>query len=330
MRRASTLLVVPLLVLAGCAAPSGPAASPLRTGIVANAGPPALARQLAVLSPPLVRLEFDISAAPERIRPYVDAYATVGSGVLLLAGFYGRLPSEDEARGLGRWAKAFGPGSGQQPPVTAIEFGNETSYSDQYGDAPGDASFSQRARTYALRAATASEAVRAADPGVGLLVQGDDANTGRSDWVDEMFAAVPNLGDLVAGWTVHPYGQRYEDRLARAREQLGSHGGEGPLWVTEWGLAIDPTRCVQDNQGWNPCMTESEGARILREVTAVLPKYDVAAILVYQGEDQRPLGSDQNPQHYYGVLTTSGRSKGEYTDAVRELLEVQTLSGGGR
>ena len=39
---------------------------------------------------------------------------------------------------------------------------------------------------------------------VGLLAQADDGGSGSANWVNHMFDAVPNLGTMVDGWTVHP------------------------------------------------------------------------------------------------------------------------------
>src|SRR5882757_8123288 len=129
------------------------------SGIVANNPLPFNATRL--LAAPLVRVEFPIGADPGDLRKTVDELADQGSSVLLLAGFWNRIPTEEQARSLGRWAKAFGPASGRDRPITTIEFGNETSYGSQYGDdRPGDKSYNTRARIYALRASTAAAAIR--------------------------------------------------------------------------------------------------------------------------------------------------------------------------
>jgi hypothetical protein len=273
------------------------------------------------LAPPLVRVEFDIATPVGQIAPIVDAYAAQGTRVLLLAGFYKRLPSEAEAAGLSWWAETFGPRSGRALPVTAIEFGNETSFGYQYGnDAPGDASYTDRAATYGRLAATAAAAMKNTDSGVGLLVQADDGNTGKSAWVDALFAAVPDLDAQVAGWTVHPYGPSYDDRLARVRTQLDRYGATKPFWVTEWGLATDGGRCLTDNYGWDRCMGSAEAARVLREVVADMRAHGVAAFVVYTMQDGGPSGTSTDREKYFGVMKSDGSSKGEYTQAVAALL----------
>jgi len=287
---------------------------PFVTGVVAGGG--ALSTQI---DPPLVRVEFLIGATPDDIRPTVEAYAARGSRVLLLAGFPGTVPTLEEARNLGTWARAFGPASGAPLPVTAIEFGNETSYSDQYGDGPGDASYTARAVAYARMTAVAADAVRAADPGVGLLAQADDAGTKSPVWLTTVLSTEPGLDDRVVGWTLHPYGPTYDDRLARTRSLLTAHGARKPLWITEWGLASDGGRCLDDNFGWDPCMTEADAAATLLTVAADLPRYDVAAFLIYQARDQRPSGAETGRDRYFGILTNTGAPKGLYTRAATAL-----------
>jgi hypothetical protein len=83
------------------------------------------------------RMEFAIDTPVSQIVPIAEAYARDGVRPLLLASFDGTIPSSAEAKNLGTWAAAVGPGGsawkGKTFPagtaVTSIEFGNETSYS---------------------------------------------------------------------------------------------------------------------------------------------------------------------------------------------------------
>src|SRR6187551_2620784 len=91
---------------------------------------------------------------------FVRAYASKGIKVQLLAGFYGRVPTVQEAQNLRSWALRYGPGgtfwqgrSDGYLAVTHIEFGNETSYPYQFGEGGSWwtlSSYTNRARTYAL------------------------------------------------------------------------------------------------------------------------------------------------------------------------------------
>ncbi len=101
-----------------------------------------------------------------------------------------------------------------------------------------------------MRAKEAIDAIKAANPRVGLLVQADDANINPSPWVRDMHAAVPNLGNLAAGWTVHPYGprSRWEPRIARLISQTAGVGWPAlPIFMTEWGISTDDGRSLSDN-----------------------------------------------------------------------------------
>jgi hypothetical protein len=288
------------------------------------------------LRPSLVRLEFSITTPAEQLRRAIEAHAANGTRVLLLAGFHGTMPSPEEARNVATWAREFGPrgtfwedGGDRELAVRQIEFGNETSFGYQYGDdGPGDEHYAARARDYALRFRDAQEAVSAADPRVGLLAQADDAGKESPAWVDAMFEAVPDLAERVDGWTVHPYGPRtsWEPRIDRLLEHTGAHGAdEIPIWITEWGLASDDGRCLDDNYGWDPCMSSDEAAQALSRTFAEMRgKYGerLAAFVVYQGRDQRPPGTSSDAEHYFGGLRSDFASKGPYTDAVRSVLEA--------
>ena len=172
---------------------------------------------------------------------------------MLLAEFANRVATADEARGLAAWAREFGPGGtfwdGRTDGAYApryIEFGSETSYSYQ--------GTWDRGGEYALRVRDAYEAIQAANPRVGLLVQADDTSITTARWVNDMFDAVPNLASMVSMWTVHPYGprSRWEPRLQALVSQTAARGAPVsiPIAVTEWGVATDDGRTLSDNYEW--------------------------------------------------------------------------------
>ena len=279
----------------------------------------------------LVRVEFDIAETPAQLETAVADYANEGVRVLLLATFTSRMPSSAEARGLAAWAKAYGPGgsfwanrSDGQLAVQSIEFGNETDFSGQYHDEPGDASYSERAALYAVRLKEAAEAIAAASSSVGLLAQEDDQS---GDWINAMYAAVPNLTQYVAGWTIHPYGGREYNagRFARLIKQTAEHGASAvPIDITEFGLTTDNGRCLTYNEGWNPCMSYQEAATVLTS------EYDwmrellgsrLAIFILYQVRDQKPTGATTEWQAYFGALQHEDQPKGAYTTAVESILQ---------
>jgi len=278
------------------------------------------------------RIEFGVGTSASSLASDVDAYARAGIRPLLLATFYGRNPSTTEAQNLANWAKAYGPGgtfwAGKTYPagtaVTQIEFGNETSYTYQFSD-NSSGTYAARAQTYAQRARDAAAAIRAANPNVGLLVQGDNAQQ-QTAWVQNMFRAVPNLGDLAAGWTIHPYGPNWATRIDSTINSTRTAGSRDlPIWVTEWGLSSDNGRCLSDNYGFNRCMTYGEAATTLHSaLSGMKSRYGsrLDGFYLYQAHDQYATGTKTGREAYFGALQSNGTAKGAYTSEVKADLAV--------
>ena len=136
---------------------------------------------------------------PEILRDmrHVALAASKGMEVMLQAGWDSGMPTTAEAQKMGEWARVFGPGG-----------------------------------TYALRFKSAYDAMQATNPAMGLLAQADDGNCGCDTWVRGMHTAVPNLGSIVAGWTVHPYGPVSRGRRrppARPRVARSAELGNPPF-----------------------------------------------------------------------------------------------------
>jgi hypothetical protein len=278
----------------------------------------------------LVRLDVNIEATTQELEPIVAAYAAHGIRVLPMADFYGTLPTPAEADNLANWAKAFGQNgtywtthAGGQFAIQSIEFGNETSYSYQYtNDTP--AGYASRAQTYALRFEEAVTAIRSVNPNVGLLAQGDAGNAGPI-WVENMFKAVPDLGQLVAGWTIHPYGPGWRPRLESLISQTAAQGAPStiPIDITEYGMSTDDGRCLTENYGWNPCMTYQEAAEgLTRTVTEMHQMLGdrLGLFMLYQVRDQQATGATNEREDYFGALQHELQPKGAYTTAVQELM----------
>ena len=313
-------------------APSTPEPA-FQAGVVSGSDVVNEARTSAKLGARHVRVEFAIGTPAADLRAAIAAHATNGTRVLLLAGFHGRMPTVAEARNVATWAREFGPGGSfwanradGRLAVRAIEFGNETSYGYQYGDQWDKPSYSSRAREYALRLKDAHEAIRAVNPQVGLVGQIEDANTGSQNWIDGVFAAVPDVSSRVVGWSIHPYGPRrnWEARMDRTLAWAAARGAQPrPLWITEWGLATDNGRCLSDNYTWDKCMTYAvAGANLSSTVVDMRARYGsrLAALFLYQGRDLRASGASTSREHYFGALRSDLSDKGAYTSAVRALL----------
>jgi hypothetical protein len=277
------------------------------------------------------RVEEWIGEPASQLESTIAAFAQDGVRVLLLASFSGEMPTAGQAQNLAGWAARFGPGGsfwqGKTEPagtaVTDIEFGNETSYEYQYSDNSPSA-YASRAQTYALRFAEAATAIRSAAPNVGLLAQGDSGNNGP-EWAKQMFKAVPNLGQLVAGWTVHPYGPKWQSQIDNLISTTQADGAPSsvPIYITEWGLDSDNGRCLEYNFGWNKCMTYSEAASTLGSaVAAMRARYGsrLAAFYLYQAHDQAATGTSTSLESYFGALQSNASPKGAYTSEVESLL----------
>ncbi len=277
----------------------------------------------------VVRIPWVISETPAQMEPVIAGYAAKGIRVLPLACFDGTMPSASEAQQLASWVKAYGPdGSywashpGTPQPLESIEFGNETSYGYQYGDEPGDLSYQERAETYAIRFRQAAEAIATTGIHVGLLAQADDTS---GDWVNGMYAAVPNLSKYVAGWTIHPYGPTWRGRLEDLIAQTAAHGAPAtiPIDITEWGLSTDNGTSVTENYGWTPFMTYQEAAETLTRSIAEMRQMlggRLHMFDVYAVRDQAPAGTSNDREDYFGALQQDLQPKGAYTTAVQDLL----------
>jgi hypothetical protein len=315
---------VAVLALLGRSDPGG---APV-FGIVSGRHLPADPDASGELGARIARVGFPIGTPPEEMRDVVTAHADRGVRLLLLAELpEGRLPNVREARSVAAWAREFGPGGrfwadrdDGRLAVRAIEFGNESSYPAS-GVAHRGGEYAERARD----AAAALQAVRGDAP-VGLLVEADDAG-GGSAWVDAMFEAVPDLGRHVAGWTIHPYGPTYRERIRRLIAQTRAAGAPAsvPVFITEWGLASADGACLEpDNYGWDPCMGFEKAALTLQQVTASVQRDlggRLGGFFVYNARDLAPPGASDRREHYFGALRFDESPKGDYTEEVRALLD---------
>ena len=285
----------------------------------------------------VVRVEFDIGTPVSQMRQSVGAITGAGARPLLLAGFEGRIPTEAEANNLASWAVEFGPGgrfwagrSDGALAVRQIEFGNETSGGYQYGnDSYNDASYLSRAEQYARRFAQAHAAISLSGRSVGLLAQADDGGTGSPNWVNHMFKAVPNLGTLVDGWTVHPYGprERWKPKFDRLIAQTAANGASSriPIDVTEYGISTDNGASLSDNYGWPVNMTYADAAAALRSNVdamradpAIGPR--LRLFIIYAVHDLGATRASAERERYFGVLQNNLADKGAYTAEVRQLF----------
>jgi hypothetical protein len=310
-------------LVAACGSQSDADAKRFKPGLVSSADHARSAAAAGRLGAKVVRVEFDIGTRPAAMRRTIDALRKRGVRPLLLAGFHGRMPTRAEAANLGSWATAFAKG---RLAVRLIEFGNETSYRDQYGDTFSDESYRERAALYAVRF---RQAHRAVANRVGLLAQADDGGTASPVWVNSMFDAVPNLDRLVVGWTVHPYGprDRWQPKLRRLIRQTAANGAPStiPIDVTEYGISSDDGAPLSDNYGWPVDQTYEQAADALRETVDGMRGDDAVArrlrlFLVYAAHDLGRHGSGGDREQFFGALRHNLSPKGAYTAEVRSLF----------
>jgi len=303
--------------------------SQIQTGVVsgsyANDYP-----AVTTLGAKFVRLPYNVYETTAQLEPAISQYAAEGVRVLLLATFDGTMPTPAEARNLATWAARFGPGgtfwegrSDGSLAIQSIEFGNETSYSYQYPD-DTQAGYAARAQSYARSFVEADEAIHAANPSVGLLAQGDAGNAGPV-WVENMFKAEPNLGQYVAGWTIHPYGPNLRSRVDSMISETAAQGAPAtiPIDITEFGISSENGQCVNQNFGWPVCMTYQQAGEALTrsygEFKEILNGRSGMFVL-YTDKDWHAAGASNEAEAYFGALQSSLAPKGAYTTAVQTLL----------
>jgi hypothetical protein len=283
----------------------------------------------ATLGARLVRVEFAINQPASALEQVIATYAAKGIRVQPLAGFYARIPSPAEAKNLAGWAKAYGPGGtywssygGTPVPIESIEFGNETSYTYQFGDTQQSASYRERGERYGERLKEAAEAISAAGSSVGLLAQADDWT---GNWVKAMFHAVPGFSKYVAGWTIHPYGPTWKKRIEDLIRQTSENGAPAtiPVDITEWGLSTDNGRCLSENYGWNRCMSYTEAGEVLKRTVSEMRQAFSSRLqdfILYQVHDLSSSGVTTDREQYFGALQFGNQAKGAFTAAVESTL----------
>ena len=300
---------------------SGPAAA-WEAGMTDSAG----------LHPKVVRVPFQLGTSVSSMQKQIDGLAAKGEQALLLAEFPGRIPSTSEAQSLAGWAQAFGPGGsfwqGRNGALAVryIEFGNETNMSYQFGGVSSGSSYIARAQAYGQRARDAADAIRAANPGVGLLAIGDNGGSGTSQWVDGMFSAVPDLKNHIAGWTMHPYGPkgRWQPIMDKVVSDTAKHGDTTlPFFLTEYGISTNNGACLDSNYTWPTCMTYQQAADGMRgAISDMRARFGsrLAEMFIFEQRDManNPNGREAN----FGAIKSDGSSKGVFTTAIRDLINT--------
>ena len=142
-----------------------------------------------------------------------------------------------------------------------------------------------------------------------------------------MYAAVPDLHRYAAGWVIHPYGPGHAERVNRVWGMVSEHGGGSlKFYATEFGLAVDNGRVLNDNYRYPTAITYRQAAPLLTQAIADLKATGkVAQVMLYQSTDQKPAGITNNREAYFGLLQANGESKGAYTRAAMAAMRGARL-----
>ena len=150
------------------------------------------------------------------------------------------------------------------------------------------------------------------DPAARFMLETDS----QTEWVDQMFAAVPDLARYADLVSVHPYtgdtppeacGASVQERrghlcrLLDVRAALDRHGAErAPMWITEVGYSTAP-------QG-RKTVSEDAEARHVHTIFNLLRKWDVVEGMIwytYQTSEQNPAERED----FFGLVRSDGSPK---------------------
>jgi polysaccharide biosynthesis protein PslG len=187
---------------------------------------------------------------------------------------------------------------------------------------------------YAQLAKAGAAAGRAANPSAKFLLSADTYYTESAgdyrNWIDGMYAAVPDLNSYFDAVAVHPYsgglspdtytpgqGTRWQfRRLEEMRARFVAHGAAAKkFWITELGWAT----CT----GNEDCVSEQQQAQYLSRVFAYA-KGEYAsfmeAVFVYHLRDWGP--ADQtNKEYWFGLRRKDGTPKPAF-DTLRGISQA--------
>ena len=177
---------------------------------------------------------------------------------------------------------------------------------------------------YARLVEAASTAGREANPKAKFLLAGEQTPAGDKlhHFIDDMYAAVPDLNSYFDAVAVHPYGGSSAPdrgrggwgfpRISDIHQTFVDHGArDKPLWLTEVGWST----CPRDPRY---CTSERDQAAYLSEMFTLLStKYAsyVKAVFVYRSTDLNAKRSDK--EGWFGLERLDGSHKPAF-DVFRE------------
>jgi hypothetical protein len=312
-RRKRHLALGPTARGTGSAAQQPAPGAAFRWGVVANTkgrGPGMAAEQdrIKELGVGWLREEFGAAPGQDSDAVFLEA-ARRGLRVLPLVQISSTPPSNPDAYAdmVAAFARRYGPGGDFWAAHPELDGGLAAThieiYNEPYGDWYGPVDPAAYAR--ALKAAVTR--ARAANPQAKFLIAADWTPGGqRHTWIDDLYAAVPELNGYFDAVAMHPYsGNRAPDRsddpwgfrrIAQARAAFQRHGaGDKPFWITEIGWST----CPSDPE-W--CVSEAQQADyMLRAAWLVRSEYRFVEAMFfyhYRLDEAEP----SNSEHFLGLV----------------------------
>ncbi len=303
----------PVAVAPGPSGWTDTSAPGLRWGVVANTkgrGPGMAQEQQRTMGTGVGWLREEFAEGPNSTSDavYLEA-ARRGLRVLPLLQQTNRLPSDVDSYTsmVADFSRRYGPGGDfwtAHPELAgALAPTHLEVYNEPYGDWFGPV---EPARYASLLRAAVTRG-RQANPRMRFLMAVDWTPGGsRNTWIDDLYAAVPNLNDYFDAVAMHPYsGNRAPDkpgdtwgfqRVESARAALGRHGASNkPFWITEVGWSTCP-----DDPTW--CVSEAQQAEYMSRLAVMArTRYTfIDAVFFYHFRND-----EQNPgdaEHYFGLV----------------------------
>jgi hypothetical protein len=312
-----------------------PAAAPprFRWGIVANTfgrGSDGPAEQDRVKGTGVGWLREEFDSPPGADTDFVIAEAARrGLRVLPLLQTANRLPDDLNAYAsmVAAHAGRYGPSGTFWVEHPELDASLAPEYFEIYNEPYGDWYGPVQPGRYAQVLKAAVTRGREANAAAKFLMAVDHTPGGeRHTWIDDLYAAEPNLNAYFDAVAMHPYAVgRAPDqpndpwgfqRIAEARRVLEGHGaGSKPFWITEIGW----TTCPHDAEG---CVSEAEQASYMeRAAEMVRTRYRfVEAMFFYHFRlDERD--PDESEQ-FYGIVHNDKSPKPAYH-------ALRRITGGG-
>jgi hypothetical protein len=197
-------------------------------------------------------------------------------------------------------------------PLRVVEVWNEPWLSSSWRPNPDPVAYADLLRV-------AARAVHRVQPKTQILASGDLAQVRAHGeprgWLTELLAADRQIGDSIAGWSVHPYPEPRDagpmdevaesfgfDRVEEIRRLTVEGGVPDPIWITEIGW----TTARRAAEG----VSEADQARFV--VDAIARSLDewhefVARTFVYSWS--RSGVDPEDPEEHYGLLRSDGSAK---------------------